>query len=138
MRRGYWGGASYFSFLLLIYPIAWAVCEGSNLVSPTGEFIWYGILDLLAGPVFLFGFLSALRGIDYGAFGLTSLKYSEGINGPGVGGGAGPGVGAGTGPGMTARGSGPVTGAGGAGAAPGNAGNVDTAENTTGTTGTAV
>ena len=79
MRRGYWGGALYFSFLLLIYPIAWGLCEGSNLVSPTGEFIWYGILDILAGPVFLFGFLNSLRGIDYGTFGLTSFKYSEGI-----------------------------------------------------------
>ncbi|KAI1795942.1 heat shock protein 30 [Ganoderma leucocontextum] len=77
MRGRYWSGAAYFSFLLLLYPIAWAICEGSNNISPTGEFIWYGILDILAGPVFLFGFLASLRTVDYTGFGFTSTKYSQ-------------------------------------------------------------
>ncbi|PIL23924.1 transporter [Ganoderma sinense ZZ0214-1] len=77
MRGRYWAGAAYFSFLLFLYPIAWAICEGSNNISPTGEFIWYGILDILAGPVFLFLFLASLRAVDYTGFGLMSTKYSE-------------------------------------------------------------
>ncbi|TBU50698.1 heat shock protein 30 [Dichomitus squalens] len=131
MRKGYRGGAFYLSFLLLIYPIAWGVCEGSNTVSPTGEFIFYGILDLLAGPVFLFGFLSQIRGIDYGTFGFTSMKYSEGMYN-------GHGVGTGTGTGMAGRTTGPVNGFGGANnvnSAPGTGGNVNTVGNGTGSTG---
>ncbi len=93
MRGRYWSGAAYFSFLLLLYPIAWAVCEGSNNISPTGEFIWYGILDILAGPVFLFGFLASLRRVDYTGFGLTSTKYTEAMpheGGPAMHGTSGP------------------------------------------------
>ena len=37
--------------------------------------IWYGILDVLAGPLFIFIFLWELRGVDYNAFGLHSGKY---------------------------------------------------------------
>ncbi|KAM5541727.1 hypothetical protein V8D89_004456 [Ganoderma adspersum] len=77
MRSRYWAGAAYFSFLLFLYPIAWAICEGSNNISPTGEFIWYGILDVLAGPVFLFLYLASLRAVDYTGFGFTSTKYSQ-------------------------------------------------------------
>ena len=39
--------------------------------------IWYGILDILAGPAFLFVFLWELRGVDYAAFGLQSGKYTD-------------------------------------------------------------
>nr|VWP02076.1 SH3 domain-containing protein [Ganoderma boninense] len=39
--------------------------------------IWFGILDLLAGPVFLFFFLYKLRGVDYAAFGLQSGKHTD-------------------------------------------------------------
>lgn len=94
MRSRYWTGAAYFSFLLLLYPIAWAICEGSNNISPTGEFIWYGILDILAGPVFLFLFLASLRTVDYTGFGLMSTKYSETMpyeGGPAMRGAPGPG-----------------------------------------------
>ena len=51
--------------------------------------IFYGILDLLAGPLFLFLFLWSLRSIDYSAFGLMSTKYTDGY-GRGGGGSAGP------------------------------------------------
>ena len=39
--------------------------------------IWYGILDILSGPGFLFFFLWQLRNIDYAAFGLHSGKYTD-------------------------------------------------------------
>ena len=39
--------------------------------------IWYGILDILTIPVFLFFFLWGLRGADYSSFALRSGKYTD-------------------------------------------------------------
>lgn len=39
--------------------------------------IWYGILDIFSGPIFLFFFLWELRGVDYATFGLHSGKYTD-------------------------------------------------------------
>ncbi|EJF65915.1 heat shock protein 30 [Dichomitus squalens] len=77
VRSGYRLASSYLSCLLLLYPIAWACSEGGNVISVTSEMIWYGILDVLAGPVFLLFFLWELRGVDYNAFGLQSGKYTD-------------------------------------------------------------
>ncbi|KAI0670320.1 heat shock protein 30 [Trametes maxima] len=77
LRSGYLLAAGYLSLLLLLYPIAWACAEGGNVITVTSEMIWYGILDILAGPVFLFFFLWELRGVDYAAFGLHSGKYTD-------------------------------------------------------------
>jgi len=45
------------------YPVAWGLSEGSNRLSVTGENIFYGILDIVAIPVFgsLFLFLVSKR-----------------------------------------------------------------------------
>ncbi|KZT73037.1 heat shock protein 30 [Daedalea quercina L-15889] len=77
VRRGYYLGAGYFSFMLITYPICWACAEGGNVITVTSEMIWYGILDILTGPVFLACFLWELRGVDYEAFGLQSGKYVD-------------------------------------------------------------
>ena len=69
--------AGYLSLLLMLYPIAWGCSEGSNIISVTSEMIWYGILDVLAGPGFLFFYLWQLRTVDYAAFGLHSGKYTD-------------------------------------------------------------
>lgn len=39
-------------FLWVLYPIAWALCEGGNVISPDSEAIFYGVLDFLAKPIF--------------------------------------------------------------------------------------
>ncbi|KAH9925709.1 heat shock protein 30 [Amylocystis lapponica] len=75
VRKGYYLAASYLAFMLITYPICWACSEGANVISPTSEMIWYGILDVFAGPCFLFVFLWELRGVDYNAFGLQSGKF---------------------------------------------------------------
>lgn len=49
-------GAGWISFLFLLYPIAWACSEGGNVISNDSEMVWYGILDILAKPVFLIVF----------------------------------------------------------------------------------
>lgn len=34
------------------YGVAWGLSEGGNVISPAEEAVFYGILDLLGGPVF--------------------------------------------------------------------------------------
>ena len=51
-RRNYIILISWILVLWSIYPIAWGLCEGSNVISVTGEMIFYGILDILTKPVF--------------------------------------------------------------------------------------
>ncbi|KIP09106.1 hypothetical protein PHLGIDRAFT_103345 [Phlebiopsis gigantea 11061_1 CR5-6] len=91
VRAGYVRGAGFVAFVTMLYPIAWGCAEGGNVISPTGEMIWYGILDLFLGPVFLYYFVWGLRTVDYGLFGLHSGKYTDGPYGTsGAGYSAGP------------------------------------------------
>ena len=77
MRSGYIRGTGIVILLTLLYPIAWACSEGANVISPTSEMVWYGVLDLLLGPFFLFFFIFGIRNIEYASFGLQSWKYSD-------------------------------------------------------------
>jgi len=77
IRRGYYLAAGYLAFMLITYPICWACAEGANVISVTSEMIWYGILDCLAGPLFLFLFLWEIRSVDYNSFGLHSGKFVD-------------------------------------------------------------
>jgi len=89
----YRSGALYIGFLWSIYPIVWALCDGGNVISPTGEMIWYGLLDLLSGPVFLYFYLWGARTINYNALGFQSGKatdYAVGPSGTGAASGAAP------------------------------------------------
>lgn len=51
-------------FLWFLYPIAWGLCEGGNVISPDSEAVFYGILDVLAKPVFGILLLLGHRNID--------------------------------------------------------------------------
>jgi len=98
VRSGFVRGAWFVTFITMLYPVAWGVSEGGNVISPTQEMIWYGILDLLLGPVFLYYFVWGLKNVDYGMFGLRSGKYTDGPHGTGFGahgasGAGAPGVG---------------------------------------------
>lgn len=44
--------------------------------------VFYGILDLFAGPIFLFGFLSGVQDLEYDALGLQSGKMSDAVGAP--------------------------------------------------------
>ncbi|KAH7370266.1 hypothetical protein BKA65DRAFT_488037 [Rhexocercosporidium sp. MPI-PUGE-AT-0058] len=50
--KGYGLLAGALVVVWLIYPIAWGLSEGSNRLSITGEMIFYGILDLIAIPIY--------------------------------------------------------------------------------------
>ena len=64
------------SFLWFLYPIAWGLADGGNQISPDGEMVFYGVLDLLAKPVFAVVHLWGLRNLDYDVLGLQSGKRS--------------------------------------------------------------
>ncbi|KAK9465671.1 hypothetical protein V1512DRAFT_44695 [Lipomyces arxii] len=40
-------GASTFMFLWMLYPICWGLSEAGNVISPTSEGVFYGVLDIL-------------------------------------------------------------------------------------------
>lgn len=69
--------AVYVAFIWILYPVCWGLGEGGNVITVTGEMVFYGVLDLFAGPIFLFGFLSAIPDVDYDNLGLQSGKASD-------------------------------------------------------------
>jgi len=80
-KKFYGAGAGYITVIWLLYPICWAVSEGGNVITVDHEMIFYGILDIFAGPVFLFAYLAALRSVEYDALGLQSGKASDYVGG---------------------------------------------------------
>ncbi|GAB7356038.1 hypothetical protein MBLNU459_g6655t1 [Dothideomycetes sp. NU459] len=65
------------TLLWILYPIAWGVCEGGNVISPDSEAVFYGILDLFAKPVFGALLIFGHRGIDPARLGLYIHDYDE-------------------------------------------------------------
>ncbi|KAK5015112.1 hypothetical protein BJ546DRAFT_1065685 [Cryomyces antarcticus] len=65
------------AFLWILYPVAWGVCEGGNVISPDSEAVFYGILDVLAKPVFGALLIWGHRGIDPGRLGLHLRDYDS-------------------------------------------------------------
>ena len=64
-RRLFLTNAAIFTFCWqIVYPLIWALCDGSNTISPTGEQIWYGIMDLLMGPCWIGYFLYTHRDVE--------------------------------------------------------------------------
>lgn len=61
-----------------MYPIAWGIADGGNVIGADGEMIFYGILDILAKPVFCFFHVWSMRGLEYEIFQLQSGKASVG------------------------------------------------------------
>lgn len=57
--------------LWFLYPIAWGLCEGGNVISSDSEAIFYGILDVLAKPTFGALLIWGHRNIDLERLGFT-------------------------------------------------------------------
>ncbi|KAG9233694.1 hypothetical protein BJ875DRAFT_505239 [Amylocarpus encephaloides] len=64
-------------FLWFLYPIAWGLSEGGNVLAPDSEAVFYGILDLLAKPVFGGMLLFFHRNIDPVTLGLHIRDYDD-------------------------------------------------------------
>ena len=63
--------------LWFLYPIAWIVSEGLNKISSNGESVFYGVLDLLAKPVFSFLLLWGHRSISIETLGMHVRGFDE-------------------------------------------------------------
>ncbi|KAL9584449.1 MAG: hypothetical protein Q9212_002115 [Teloschistes hypoglaucus] len=64
-------------FLWFLYPIAWGICEGGNVISSDSEAVFYGVLDIMAKPVFGALLLWGHRNIDPARLGLHIRDYHE-------------------------------------------------------------
>jgi len=65
------------ALLWWLYPIAWGVCEGGNVITADSEAVFYGILDVLAKPVFGALLIWGHRGIDPARLGLNIHDYAN-------------------------------------------------------------
>jgi len=64
------------SVLWILYPVAWGLADGSSYISPDSEMVFYGVLDVLAKPVFILFHLFQLSKLDLTALQLRSGKFS--------------------------------------------------------------
>lgn len=93
--RAYTRSALFLIFVWMLYPVAWGLCDGGNVLHVSGEMIFYGsenlpsstrrvthltrihpVLDILAKPVFCTFHLYSLCDVPYEAFELKSGKVS--------------------------------------------------------------
>jgi bacteriorhodopsin len=63
--------------LWFLYPIAWGLSEGGNVITPDSEAVFYGILDVLAKPGFGALLLFFHRGIEPARLGLHIREYDD-------------------------------------------------------------
>ncbi|CCG81813.1 Opsin-1 [Taphrina deformans PYCC 5710] len=83
VHRLYIGIAIWTATLWTLYPVAWGLSEGGNVTSSDGEAIFYGVLDLLAKPVFGLWILLGHKGIGMDRLGLVEGRnyLGEGTTG---------------------------------------------------------
>jgi len=79
-KKAFMFSAIYLSALWTLYPVAWGLADGGNRITPTSEMIFYGILDILAKPVFTAVHLYMISRLDYTKLQLQSGKFSEGAS----------------------------------------------------------
>jgi len=77
IKSGYRMHAGLLSFIWMLYPICWGLSEGGNVISPTSEMIFYGVLDIIMKPLFLYAYVAKVGSIDYGTWGFQSGKASH-------------------------------------------------------------
>lgn len=61
-------------FLWFLYPIAWGLSEGGNVIHPDSEAVFYGVLDVFAKPVFGALLLWGHRHIDPADLGIDTRE----------------------------------------------------------------
>ncbi|EXJ85528.1 hypothetical protein A1O1_05892 [Capronia coronata CBS 617.96] len=69
--RNYTVASAWLMIIWLVYPVAWGVSEGGNVIPPDSEAITYGVLDILTKPVFAALFLWGIRSVDLTRLGLN-------------------------------------------------------------------
>jgi bacteriorhodopsin len=71
-------------FTWAAFPIAWGLSEGSNKLSVTGEMVFYGILDLIAVPIYGTLFLVYSKRFSASLFHFTQAGRVVGVNTAGL------------------------------------------------------
>ncbi|KAH6995992.1 hypothetical protein BKA56DRAFT_695354 [Ilyonectria sp. MPI-CAGE-AT-0026] len=79
--RDYIALAGWTNLLWLLYPIAFGLSDGGNRIDVTGSFIFFGILDVLLVPVWIFAFLYVARNWDYKKLNLAFSESRSGTHG---------------------------------------------------------
>ncbi|KAK9426090.1 putative Family A G protein-coupled receptor-like protein [Seiridium unicorne] len=86
-RKTYMLCGVFLSGLWFLYPIAWGLSEGGNVIHPDSEAIFYGVLDILAKPVYGALLIWGHRNINPADLGLhirdaqhTGEKYHNGAH----------------------------------------------------------
>lgn len=77
VTRDYTALAGWVNLLWLLYPIAWGLSDGGNVIGITPSFIFFGILDVLLIPVTAFAFLFLSRSWDYGKLNIAFTQYGR-------------------------------------------------------------
>lgn len=75
-HKSYMTSGVVLSFLWLLYPIAWGLSDGGSVIYPDGEMAFYGVLDILAKPVYLFIHLFSISRLDLTRLQLQSGKFT--------------------------------------------------------------
>ena len=78
ISRDYITLARYLNLLWLLYPVAFALTDGGNVIGVTGGFIFFGVLDVLTLPVLSFAFVILGRRWDFGKLNLAFSDYRGG------------------------------------------------------------
>ncbi|KAJ9479157.1 Protein YRO2 [Pseudozyma hubeiensis] len=76
-KKAYLYSSLVLTILWTLYPVAWGLADGGNVISPDGEMVFYGVLDLFAKPVFALFHLFSLRRCNYSSLHLKSGKFSD-------------------------------------------------------------
>ncbi|ENH72430.1 hypothetical protein FOC1_g10013086 [Fusarium oxysporum f. sp. cubense race 1] len=84
LSRDYLMLAGWVNLLWMLYPIAYGISDGGNVVGVTGSFIFFGILDVLLIPGLAFAFMFLSKRWDYGALNLHFTQYGRVNAGSGV------------------------------------------------------
>lgn len=64
-------------FIWLLYPVAWGLCEGGNVITPDDEAVFYGCLDFMARPVFSIALIYGHWNIDPARLGLRIVEADD-------------------------------------------------------------
>jgi bacteriorhodopsin len=72
--------AGWTHFLWFLYPIAWGLSDGGNVIGVTGSFIWFGILDLLFIPVLAYATIVLSSKWDYDRLRLNFTQTGRNVD----------------------------------------------------------
>jgi len=77
ISRHYFVLSGWLVFLWLLYPIAWGVDDGGNVISVTSGFVFFGVLDILMVPPLSLAVLFLSTRWDYGRLNLHFTQYGR-------------------------------------------------------------